>query len=303
MPHLSNLESEYKNNIMVLGVDVYEKRRASTQKLKAFIDSACHNLDFSLATEDSDFMVLNWLEASEASDVGIPRCYVINGDGRIAWIGNPHELDTILPKLINNVWDINEAKSHRSALRRLDSLDQEVQYKLAKYRANPLKPDDIGLPDSSLFVLNQIIQGQPSLKFMPHTSAYTFSALLRVNSNRALEFGLAMLEASNYENDLNIIVVGNIKTFSKAGNLTPELYQLGVKAYETEIEYYPETIDIPAAYNYIADWSWRANDRPKAIEAEQKAINSLKSKKVYPRAIMTEFESRLELYKKMERAN
>jgi len=49
----------------------------------------------------------------------------------------------------------------------------------------------------------------------------------------------------------------------------------------------------------MAEWYWRANDKSKAIEAEQKAIEVLKSKEDFSKTTMAEFESRLKQYKSM----
>jgi hypothetical protein len=46
----------------------------------------------------------------------------------------------------------------------------------------------------------------------------------------------------------------------------------------------------------MAEWFWRANNESKAIDAQHKAIEALKSKHVTE---MAEFEFRLRQYKKM----
>ncbi len=109
MPHLSVLASKYKDKVTILGIDIYEKKNTSMEKVKAFVDSAWHRMDFHMAVEDSNFMETGWLDASGERKHGIPRSFVVDAEGRIAWIGYPKDLDEVLPKIVNRGWDIKEA--------------------------------------------------------------------------------------------------------------------------------------------------------------------------------------------------
>src|SRR6266404_4476353 len=112
MTHLSALAGKYKDRVTILGIDIYEKKTTSMEKVKAFVDSMGHQMDYyHLAAEDSNFMVAGWLDAS--GERGIPKSFVVNEDGRLAWIGYPKELDEVLPKIVNNIWDIKEALAKR----------------------------------------------------------------------------------------------------------------------------------------------------------------------------------------------
>ncbi len=49
----------------------------------------------------------------------------------------------------------------------------------------------------------------------------------------------------------------------------------------------------------MAEWYWRACERSKAIDAEEKAIAAAKRKKNFPADDLAIFESRLQQYKNM----
>jgi hypothetical protein len=49
----------------------------------------------------------------------------------------------------------------------------------------------------------------------------------------------------------------------------------------------------------MAEWYWRACDRSKAIDTEQKAIAAAKGKKDFPADDLAIFEARLQQYKNM----
>jgi len=77
---------------------------------------------------------------------------------------------------------------------------------------------------------------------------------------------------------------------------------IGMDVYEQENNQYPfpEIVDLSGAYNQIAEWYWRADNKPEAIVAQQKTIEALKKKKNLPASYLAAFESRLRQYMEME---
>lgn len=301
MPHLSALASEYKDRVTFLGIDIYEKKTTHIEKVRAFVDSMGHRMDYHVAAEDSNFMAAGWLDATGAQVEGIPRTFVVDTEGRLAWIGHPHELDKVLPKIVNNTWDIKQALAERNLKRYLKELDKNASYELARYDGNPENPDDPGKPDSALFLINEIVRKEPKLKYAQAIAARTFISLLKTNPHKAYEYGKEMLAASTYEESLDYFIYGNVESYSNKLNLPAEIYLLGIEAYQMEIDQYPETTDIPNAYHKMAEWYWRTNDKPGAIATEQKAIEALKNRKGISRADTSAFEFRLQQYKNPDR--
>ena len=52
-------------------------------------------------------MARNWMTA--AGQGGIPTAFIINKDGRIAWIGHPMQMDGPLEKIVKGSWDLTAA--------------------------------------------------------------------------------------------------------------------------------------------------------------------------------------------------
>ena len=244
MPHLSALAHAYKNNVRIIGIDCYEQKTMTPGRISAFVDSMGQRMDYKVATQDSDLMEVDWLRAS--GEQGIPKAFIINREGQVAWIGHPHELDKVLPEMVSDRWDIKQALADRNRKKYLDSLDGEVQYELAPYRADPLKPDDPGKPDSALLALNDILRKEPGLKYRSGFAANNFICLLKTNPQKAYEFGNEMLVASTYEDDLYGIIYGNIEAFSAKLHLSPEFSRLAAEAHQAQIDRYPGTDPLPA---------------------------------------------------------
>lgn len=253
-------------------------------------------MDYHVAVEDSNFMATGWIEAS--GQQGIPVSYVVNAEGRLVWIGPPTDLDQVLPNIVNNTWNIKEAFQRRNENKRLQELDREAGYTLLEYKADRSKPSSVDRPDSALLVINEMIRKEPKLKYAPFVASYTFSFLLQTDPHKAYQYGKEVLVNPTYEAPATNAIISNIYWYSDKINMPAEIYELGAEAYQTEIDQivYPELVDISKLYNTMADLYWRANNKTKAIDAQQKAVERLKDKHAKE---MAEFQSRLQQYKNM----
>jgi tetratricopeptide (TPR) repeat protein len=227
-----------------------------------------------VAAEDTNFTVHDWLEAFGAKDEGIPRTFVVNAQGKVAWIGHPKDMDSVLHKVVNNTWDIKKALSKRIFNRYLQELDSKVFSKLHRYEGDYNKLDDLGKPDSALTVINEMVKKEPKLKYAPTVVSFTFSALLKTDPHKAYEFGKEVMVTPTYEEPAYDYIIGDIEDDSRKLKIPAEIYRLGAECYQAEIDNapYPELIDIPQLYQKMAAWYSLAGDSAKAIEAEQKAI-------------------------------
>lgn len=301
MPHLSRLANKYRDKVIILGINIYEKKTTPKEKVRAFVDSMGNRMDYYVAAADSNFMVTGWIEATGEKDSGIPRSFVVNAEGLLAWIGHPKDLDEILPKILNNGWDVKQALAKRNLNKRIAELDDSINYELIRYKGDPFKTGDLGKPDSALLMINEIIRNEPKLKYAPFIAHNTFSSLLKTNPYKAYEYGKVAIVTSTYEDPPYDLIIGAIMWYSDKLNLPAEIYQLGAEAYQVKIDHYPypEIVNIPKYYHNMAEWYWLAGDKIEAIEAEQKAIEALKSKKDFSTTNLAEFEASLQQYKKM----
>jgi thiol-disulfide isomerase/thioredoxin len=299
MPHLSSLALNYKDKVTILGIDTKEKKTTSLQKVKAFVDSLGNRMNYDVAIEDSNFMQTEWFDAS--GEQGIPKTFVVDADGRLAWIGHPRELDDVLYKIVNNNWNINEALAKRNLNRRLAELDDSAMHVLNKYMDDPYKKNDPGEPDSALYVIEQIIRKEPGLRYAPVIATSTFSALLRKDAHKAYEFGKIALATFTYEDPPYGLFIGTIDWYSKKLNLPGEIYELAAEAYQAKIDRYGEfgNIDIPKSYQKMADMYCHAKNKLKAIDAIQKAIEALKHVEGFSETDEATLKSLLRQYTKM----
>ncbi|MGK6352822.1 TlpA family protein disulfide reductase [Parapedobacter sp. DT-150] len=299
MPHLSALARTYQGKMTIIGMDVYEKQNTSAEKVRAFVDSMGNKMDYHVAIDDNNQMVDKWLVASGEKDSGIPRSFVVDAKGRLAWIGHPKDLHTVLQKIAANRWDISEALAQRNEKQRLKELDKDARYRIV-YPPDAFEPGYVERPDSTLLVIAEIVRDEPKLKYAFSVTFHTFSSLLKIDQKKAYEYGREILTATKDPSYSSIYF--NVERYADTLNLLPEIYQLAAEARQKGIDQYPypEIIDVSGDYSQMADWYWRANNKSKAIAAQQKAIEALKNQKDFSAADLAAFESKLQQYQEME---
>lgn len=297
MPHLSALARQYRGKLKVLGIAVYEKQ-IPVEKVKNFVDTMGDRMDYYVAADKDKFMETFWVKAS--GNEGIPKTIIVNAHGKVAWIGHPKDLEQVVPKILDNTWDIKQASTNWKLNKFLAKLDDSLNYELMSYKGDEFNQDYIGRPDAALLAINKIIKNEPRLQYAPYIAYNTFSALLKTNLQKAYEYGKVVMMTPSYEGPAFDAIIGAIDTYSNKLNFTEKIYQLGAEAYQMRIDQtsYPEIVNMPQYYNNMAEWYWLAGDKSKAIDAQQKAVNSLKSTKDFSENEMAALEHCLEQYKR-----
>jgi len=114
IPHLTELAHKYKGKVTFIGVDVYDQAGEATdlsyiKKVKAFVDKQKDAMDYRVAVDGPDnAMATNWLKAF--GEGGIPTSFVVDQEGRIAWIGHPQEgLDEAVAAVLAPGYDLKKA--------------------------------------------------------------------------------------------------------------------------------------------------------------------------------------------------
>ena len=119
IPHLTKLQKQYKKDVTFIGVAILEEDQDEVGK---FVEKMGDEMDYRVALDlvpedgdgDEGAMHKTWMEPAYLQ--GIPAAFVINGDGVIAWIGHPGQIDDPLKKITGGTWDlVAEAKKIREA--------------------------------------------------------------------------------------------------------------------------------------------------------------------------------------------
>jgi thiol-disulfide isomerase/thioredoxin len=117
IPHLTELQKKHKD-VTFIGVSVFENNQGA---VKPFVKEMGAKMDYRVAMDDvpaggkrdEGKMAKNWMIAAEQD--GIPTAFIVNGDGKIAWIGHPTAMDKPLDEIVAGKWDIKAAAAKLKA--------------------------------------------------------------------------------------------------------------------------------------------------------------------------------------------
>lgn len=118
MPHVTSLAKKYAGKATIIGVSVWERPPEETDAsllslVEATVKSMGDRMDYNVAADGLDkFMATTWMEA--AGQKAIPCAFIVDREGKIAWIGLPAKMDDVLEAVVNGTWD-REAEIKRAA--------------------------------------------------------------------------------------------------------------------------------------------------------------------------------------------
>jgi thiol-disulfide isomerase/thioredoxin len=102
-PHLSEIARKYASDVTVIGVDARETEHADgkVQFVRDFVDAQRDAMDYNVAMDDpkDPRTFMSWVTASGLHL--IPTCFIIDKQGRIAWVGHPTEGFTMFEQRVN----------------------------------------------------------------------------------------------------------------------------------------------------------------------------------------------------------
>jgi thiol-disulfide isomerase/thioredoxin len=273
MPLHSKLAKKYKENVAFIGVYVYPHKSFTLERTKVFIDSLGRKVRYPLAVQEDRAMEVEWLEAFDAARM--PNTFIVNKEGKVAWIGYPTEVGGVLQKILNQSWDIEAERIATAFNKKINEQDYEAELILQKFWQKGSSSDFFGEPDSSLNLIKNIVLGDPMMEYAPRIVFHKFSSLLKLNMSEALVYAQKVVSEQNPLEPAYFSIIGGIMSFQDKLSIPAELYQIGA---ESMIAYSEKS---PKNLLKIGEWYWRAGDKRKAIQYHKKAIKEMKKRKAY----------------------
>jgi len=132
IPHLNELYSKYKDKgVIVIGQDCWEEDDAG---VAPFVRKMGTNMTYRVALDDKSkvekgAMATTWMQAADQS--GIPTAFVINKQGKIAWIGHPMEMtEKLWDDILADKYDIAKAAADHEKAAAAQAHVEELSTKL-----------------------------------------------------------------------------------------------------------------------------------------------------------------------------
>ena len=299
MPHLSELARQYRDQVTFIGVDIMETEGTPDEKIRTFVAGMGEKMDYHVAIDDGAQTDSAWRTTFNREQYGIPQTFIVDAAGRLAWVGHPINLDTVLQQIVDGEWNVDQERDQerdrRHEEQRISQLEEKASLTLSRFNYEPFTTDERLLVDSMLTTIGEIVAETPELKNTRTIVHYTFSALLRTNQKEAYEYGKTMLTATNQ----HMPIIDLISWFDDQLTILPAIYQLGAEAYQQRIDQvvYPLIEDLPRYYHEMANLYWNAHNPTAAIAAQQKAITAINTEGQYSSTDLATLEACLQQYK------
>lgn len=109
IPHVAGLSKKYEGKATVIGMNIWQPDPA---EVEPFVKKMGDKMPYAIATDivaqgadaNTGKMAVGWMNA--AGQRGIPAVFIVDGAGKVAWIGHPGEMDEPLEKIVGGTWNL-----------------------------------------------------------------------------------------------------------------------------------------------------------------------------------------------------
>lgn len=214
IPHLTRLVKKHPGEVEVIGISISETQetpedREYIGRVRAFVRKMGDQMDYRVAVDRPDrFMHSTWFKP--AATGGIPTAYIIDREGRVAWvgIGSPDDVERIVEQVRTGTFSLAKETERqrqleadalkRSAVDRAAAASSQIEIdrKYPGYQA-AMKRGDLAAAIASL---DAAFAGHPELEA---AGAYQWKlmALLQRNKTNAVNAYAADLVTRFADND------------------------------------------------------------------------------------------------------
>jgi peroxiredoxin len=140
IPHLTELQKRFKDQ----GVTVVGISDETEDEVRPFVQKMGAKMDYSVALDDNRKTSKDYMAAYQQN--GIPTAFVVDQQGRIAWVGHPMDgLDKAIEQIVAGQYDLAAAQKEFAGRAAREVRMQELNKAFGKYMEVAAKPDATGL--------------------------------------------------------------------------------------------------------------------------------------------------------------
>lgn len=111
MPRISQLQDAHPDRVVAIALTTVDDVN-SPAAIRRFVRERDAHMRFRVAIDDGSQTADAYRRA--ARETAIPRTFVINGDGVLAWIGHPKDVDPVVERILAGEWDVSAAAAART---------------------------------------------------------------------------------------------------------------------------------------------------------------------------------------------
>jgi len=276
IPHLTEMAKKYKD-VTFLGVSIWEEDQ---RLVEPFVTKMGAKMDYHIAMDavpsgadnHQGPMAKQWMEA--AAQPGIPTAFIINKEGRVAWIGSPMVMADPLAKIVAGKWDIAAAaaksRKEQAITHKVRALEAQIQPIIAK--GSLQKSDYMKM----VSLMNAAVAKSPEIE--PQVAPHKIQMLVLAEKQDAAAAYVTQLVSGVFKNstsDLIRLVLAQVAP--DAPQPGPAILAACLKAVQRADEI-TRSKD-PTIADFLASIYFLNGKKQKAIETQERAVRQIKGTK------------------------
>lgn len=136
IPHLTELQKRFKDQ----GVAFVGISDETEDEVRPFVDKMGAKMDYAVALDDDRKTSRDYMQAFRQN--GIPTAFVVDQQGRVAWVGHPMGgLDQALEQIVAAKYDLAAAQKEFDGRAAREARMQDLDKAFGKYMEAASKPD------------------------------------------------------------------------------------------------------------------------------------------------------------------
>ncbi len=288
IPHLTEVAKKFKGKATVIGVSVWERAQNNDEliaKVEQFVKDMGDKMDYVVGVDGVDgSMAKDWMQA--AGRRGIPSAFIVNKEGKIAWMGHPMaKMDEALAKIVEGNWDV-KAEADRQA----------KEAELAKQEEELIKPLQAAVQarDSKavLAEIEKIVAARPDMEV--RLAGLKFNNLLTSDEPAAFVYLKTLVEKGLIKANPGIAYQAGMVSARSPQVKNPD-WPVLIQAMEQANE--ATGNNQPVLLNAQAEVLFKAGKADEAVKAQQKAIDAAQASG-QPQQAIDALKQRLEAFSK-----
>jgi thiol-disulfide isomerase/thioredoxin len=171
IPGLTELQRSFKERgVRVVGVSIWENtpphnigdlpadaspdqiNAAYLERVKTFVQGMGDKMDYAVAFDGIEGTTANWMFRLGQS--GIPCAYVINREGKMAWVGHPRDVGSVVAELVSGTYDMSKSPDRVAR-------DAAVARKIRDLNTRYQRAMNEGKPEEIVKVLGELVDLDP----------------------------------------------------------------------------------------------------------------------------------------------
>lgn len=158
-PHLSDMADKMAGKATFISINTwdyrgkkpgeFEEMAAHRERVIKFIQENDQKMRYTIALDDkNDTMAKTWMTAAGRN--GIPCAFIVDGEGRVAWVGHPMQMDQPLQQIVEGKYDLAGFKKTFDESRAKQKIAAAKRAEITKAaKANDMAAFDKAMKDMS----------------------------------------------------------------------------------------------------------------------------------------------------------